>query len=516
MTEPTAPADPPALQDAMERARARSATLDGLRREAAADAEAFWRKTGRRLAWMRSYTKVMDVRWSPDAAASHARWFEDGVLNVAFNCIDRHLPRLADTPAIIFEGEDPGDRRVTTYADLYSHVCRVANVLHRRGVKKGSRVVIHLPEIPELAYAVLACARIGAVYCVVSPETGAGALARAILAMGAVCVVTADEWKRGGEIAPLKHTVDEALASEEGVQTVSSVVVVRRTGADVEMAPERDSFLDDLALRVADECDPEEMNAEDPLFIVPSTDAGGETEWISHASGGWLAWAAFTHEQVFDHGAGDVFWLAGSQNPVSSLAYAIHGVLACGGTTLLCEGPAGAARAADIIRRNGVSVLHADARVLGVLAGAPGDPLAGVRLVAVDGGGLDAAAAVRLSRGPGDSRRPVITVIGRADAGGALLAGRMDEGIAEPAGGAWPLPGIRAELADAAGQVLGGEASGRLCIAAPWPGQARALAGDPGRLAGTRYAQVRGMFATDTACRRDPVGRYRLLAGWTG
>jgi acetyl-CoA synthetase len=447
MTEPAAPATPPlAAEDAVEAAR----------REAAADAEGYWRRQGRRLAWMRPFTQVMDVRWTPSSAggereASHARWYADGVLNVAFNCIDRHLPRLADAPAILFESDDPAASRTVTYADLYSHVCRMANVLARRGVNKGDRVTLMLPAIPELVFAMLACARIGAVHCVMPVGAAAADVARALRLSGSVCVVAADAWMRQGQPVPVKRVLDEALLPEGGVESVSAVLVIRRTGGETDMTEDRDHDYDDLALRVTDEYDPEEMMAEDPLFRVQAVGADGRDEMLEHASGGWLAWAVATHGQLFGAPSAGAVWLAGDPSGIVHHAYGVYAPLAGGGTAVLYEG-------------------------------APGWP-APERLEAIA------------------ERHGVAVVRGLADAGGAAFDAVQEDG-------GLPLPGVAPVLVNADGSVAMGEASGRLCFRTPWPGQARGMPGDAGRFAATRFA-VPGLYATGERWRRDAEGRYR-------
>ncbi len=504
MTEPAAPSIPlvAAALDAAARAQANAAVREQLVRDALSDPAAFWRKQGRRLSWMRSYTRVMDVNWvmpaSGDPKAVGARWFEDGVLNVSFNCIDRHLPRLADTPAIVFEADDAAQGRAITYAELYSHVCRMANVLRRRGVRKGDRVTLHLPAIPEAVFAMLACARIGAVHSVVSGGLPASVLARCIADSGSVCVITADEAMSGGQATPLKRTVDEALQPENGIDSVSTVIVIRHTGAEIDMSDDRDVFYDDLALRVTDECDPEEMNAEDPLFILYTPDPAATPRGVVHASGGYLVWASLTHEIVFDHRPGDIFWCLADPGGITGHTYGVYGPLANGGTTLLVEGaPASldAAHIQDVIARHNVAALYAPASIVRLQAESGPPPL---RLLASFGGPMSADE----SAAPG--LHPTLETWSHTEAGGVLFASLPGK----PGGFAAPLFGVQPVLVDDNGVVLEGPATGHLCIAASWPAQARTFHGDHAHFVDSTLDVFPGLWFTGERRRRDEDGNY--------
>jgi acetyl-CoA synthetase len=277
-----------------------------------ADPEAFWREHGKRLRWMRPYTKVKNVNWdvskTNDPKDLFVKWFEDGTLNVSVNCIDRHLPAKADTTAFIFEGDDPSVSKHITYGELHSHVCRFANVLKEQGVRKGDRVTIYMPMIPEAAYAMLACARIGAIHSVVFGGFSPDSLAGRIEDCGSTCIVTADEGVRGGKPIPLKANVDASLDRLGAKSTVTSVITIKRTGGKIDMQPGRDHWYEDLAAKVSGDCEPEEMSAEDPLFILYTSGSTGKPKGVLHTTGGYLVWASMTHEIVFDYKPGDVFW----------------------------------------------------------------------------------------------------------------------------------------------------------------------------------------------------------------
>src|SRR5438067_10639570 len=297
-----------------------------------ADPDGFWGEQGKRIDWIKPYRKICNASFTGDVSI---RWYEDGTLNASYNCIDRHLATRADQTAILWEGDDPGEDRRVTYRELHESVCRLANALKAKGVKKGDRVTIYLPMIPEAAVAMLACARIGAVHSVVFGGFSPDSLAGRIQDCGSRIVITADEGLRGGKTVPLKRNVDEAL---QACPDVTSVIVVRRTKADVPMTAGRDEFSSDLKTTVGDECDPEPMNAEDPLFILYTSGSTGKPKGVLHTTGGYLAWAAYTHEIVFDYRPGEVFWCTADVGWVTGHSYVVYGPLANGATSLIFEG----------------------------------------------------------------------------------------------------------------------------------------------------------------------------------
>ena len=301
--------------------------------ESVADPEAFWRKEGERITWMKPYTKVKNVSY--DAANLSIKWFEDGTLNASANCIDRHLPEKKDQTAIIWEGDDPKDDKKITYGELHTEVCRFANVLKAQGAKKGDRVTIYMPMIPEAAYAMLACTRIGAVHSVVFGGFSPDSLAGRISDCDSTIVITADEGVRGGRPIPLKKNTDEALSQ---CPDVSSVIVVKRTGGDISMTDGRDVWYHDEAAKVSTDCPPEEMNAEDPLFILYTSGSTGKPKGVLHTTGGYMVYTSMTHEYVFDYKPGDIYWCTADVGWVTGHSYIVYGPLANGATTLMFEG----------------------------------------------------------------------------------------------------------------------------------------------------------------------------------
>jgi acetyl-CoA synthetase len=315
------------------RAHMTTAGYEAAVREVEAQPDAYWRKVGERLDWIKPFTEVKDVSFNRDDF--RIRWFADGVLNVSVNCLDRHLPQRADEIAIIWESDDPEVYDTLTYAQLLAEVCRMANVLKARGVRKGDRVTIYLPMIPQAAVAMLACARIGAVHSVVFGGFSPDSLAGRIQDCDSKIVITADEGMRGGKIVPLKRNVDEAL---KDCPSVTDVVVVRRTKADVPMTPGRDAYYGELKKDVSDQCEPEPMNAEDPLFILYTSGSTGKPKGVLHTTGGYLAWAAHTHELVFDYRPGEIFFCTADVGWVTGHSYIVYGPLANAATTLIFEG----------------------------------------------------------------------------------------------------------------------------------------------------------------------------------
>lgn len=484
------------------------------------DPEAFWRAQGKRLRWSRPYTKVKNVNWDISATGNpedlSIRWFEDGVLNVSANCIDRHLPARADATAIIFEGDDPSVSRHISYSELYSHVCRFANVLKARGVGRGDRVTIYMPMIPEAAYAMLACARIGAVHSVVFGGFSPEALAGRILDCASVCVVTADEGVRGGRISPMKRNVDEALSSERGVSSVSSVIVVRRTGADISMTPGRDVYYEDEARLVSDDCSPEDMSAEDPLFILYTSGSTGKPKGVLHTSGGYLVWASLTHEVVFDYRQGEVFWCSADVGWVTGHSYIIYGPLANGATTVMFEGiPTwpDASRFWKTVDKHKVNIFYTAPTAIRSLMGA-GDEFvtstsrASLRLLGSVGEPINPEAWEWYHRVVGERRCPIVDTWWQTETGATMMTPLPGAHALKPGSAARPFFGVRPQLVDDKGLVLEGATTGNLCILESWPGQARTLYGDHKRFVDAYFSTYPGKYFTGDGCRRDEDGYY--------
>ncbi len=487
---------------------------------ALADPEKFWAKAGRRLRWSRPYQTVKNVNWDISRSGNpddlQIRWFEDGELNVCANCVDRHLPAKADTTAIIFEGDEPGQSRHITYAELYSHVCRFANVLKARGVSKGDRVTIYMPMIPEAAYAMLACARIGAVHSVVFGGFSPDALAGRIADCGSDCVITADEGVRGGRITKLKDNVDDALQPENKVGKVHTVIVVKRTGADVDMHEDRDVYYDDIASTVSDECPPEEMNAEDPLFILYTSGSTGKPKGVLHTSGGYLVWASFTHEYVFDYKPGDIYWCTADVGWVTGHSYIVYGPLANGATTLMFEGVPtypDASRFWQVVDDHKVNTFYTAPTALRALMGAGDDFVTktsrkSLRLLGSVGEPINPEAWEWYHRVVGDGRCPIVDTWWQTETGGIMISPLPGATALKPGSATKPLPGVVPQLVDPDGKVLSGATSGNLCIADSWPGQMRTVYGDHKRFVETYFTAYPGKYFTGDGCRRDEDGYY--------
>ncbi|MDP3495344.1 MAG: acetate--CoA ligase [Hyphomonadaceae bacterium] len=485
-----------------------------------ADPEAFWRQHGKRLRWMRPYTKVKDVNWdiskTNDPKDLHVRWFEDGTLNVSANCIDRHLPQKADVTAIVFEGDDPSVSKHITYAELYSHVCRFANVLKEQGVKKGDRVTIYMPMIPEAAYAMLACARIGAVHSIVFGGFSPDSLAGRIEDCGSTCIITADEGVRGGKPIPLKVNVDASLDRLGANSPVKSVIVVKRTGGKVAMTAGRDHWYEELAKTVSDDCEPEEMSAEDPLFILYTSGSTGKPKGVLHTTGGYLVWASMTHEIVFDYKPGEVFWCTADIGWVTGHSYVVYGPLANGATTLMFEGiPTwpDASRFWKTVDKHKVSIFYTAPTALRSLMGA-GDEFVtsssrkSLRLIGSVGEPINPEAWEWYYRVVGETRCPIVDTWWQTETGATLMTPLPGAHALKPGSAAKPFFSIRPELVDDKGTVLEGAAAGNLCILDSWPGQMRTVYGDHQRFVDTYFRTYPGKYFTGDGCRRDEDGYY--------
>ena len=484
-----------------------------LRRRAEADPSAVFGEAALRLDWITPFTQVKDVSF--DAADLHIRWFADGVLNACVNCVDRWLPTRADETAIVFEGDEPGTGERISFRELHRRVSRMANVLKARGVAKGDRVTLYLPMTPEAAVAMLACARIGAVHSVVFGGFSPEALAGRIADCGSRLVVTADEGVRGGKTVPLKANVDKAVDGS-GVDTV---IVMRRTGADVAMTPGRDHAYADLDREVSDDCPPEPMGAEDPLFILYTSGSTGKPKGVLHTTGGYLFWAAWTHETVFRHRAGEVFWCTADVGWVTGHSYVVYGPLANGGTTLMFEGVPtwpDASRSWRVIDAHRVNVFYTAPTAIRALmkegdAPLEGADLSSLRLLGTVGEPINPEAWRWYHDKVGRGRLPIADTWWQTETGGVMIS-PVPGGVPDPPPGSatLPLPGVRAQLVDGEHRVLEGEAhgdvSGELVIADSWPGQMRTVWGDHARFVQTYFVQHPGKYTTGDGARRDADG----------
>jgi acetyl-CoA synthetase len=478
---------------------------------ARADPDAFWLEQAGRLDWIKAPRKAGE--WSFDEADFGIRWFADGVLNVAANCLDRHLAERGDTTAIIWEPDEPSEQpRHFTYREVHGEVCRFANVLKAQGVAKGDRVTIYMPMIPEAAFAVLACARIGAIHSVVFGGFSPEAIAGRIVDCDSRVVVTADEGRRGGKRIPLKANVDAAV---QRAPSVERVVVVRATGADVPMGP-LDIWYHEAAGLVAADCPPEPMNAEDPLFVLYTSGSTGKPKGVLHTSAGYLLWVSLTHEWCFDYRPGEVFWCAADIGWVTGHSYILYGPLANGATTLMYEGLPNwpdASRIWQVVDRHQVNTLFTAPTALRALMKDGDEPVkrtsrASLRLLGSVGEPINPEAWRWYHEVAGDGRCPIVDAWWQTETGGIMISPLPGATALKPGSATRPLPGVDPQLVDETGRVLEGATSGNLVLTQSWPGQMRTVWGDHDRFFQTYFTTYPGTYFTGDGCRRDEDGYY--------
>lgn len=477
-----------------------------------ADPDGFWSEMGQRIDWIKPFSRVKNTSYAPDNVS--IRWYEDGTLNVAANCIDRHLETRGDEIAIIWEGDDPTTDEKITYRQLHERVSRFANVLKAHGVEKGDRVTIYLPMIPEAAYAMLACARIGAVHSVVFAGFSPDSLAGRIEDARSSVLITADEGVRGGKTVPLKKNADEAI--ERLGTSDQKVLVVRRTGNPVDWVEGRDHWMHDELPKVSADCPPVEVNAEDPLFILYTSGSTGKPKGVQHTSGGYLVYASLTHQYVFDYHQGDIYWCTADVGWVTGHSYILYGPLANGGTTIMFEGvptyPT-ASRFWDVCDKWEVNTFYTAPTAVRALMGA-GDELvkrtsrASLRLLGSVGEPINPEAWDWYHRVVGDSRCPIVDTWWQTETGGILITPLPGATDLKPGSATRPFFGVKPALVDDKGQILEGAAQGNLVILDSWPGQARTLFGDHERFVQTYFTTYPGMYFTGDGCRRDEDGYY--------
>jgi acetyl-CoA synthetase len=493
------------------RAHMSAAGYEAAVRRVEEDPQGYWSDVARRLDWIKPFTTAKDVSF--DREDFHIRWYADGVLNACVNCLDRHLPTRADDVAIIWEGDDPADSRKITYREAFEAVCRMANVLKAHGVARGDRVTIYLPMIPEAAYAMLACARIGAVHSVVFGGFSPDSIAGRIQDCQSTFVITADEGLRGGRIVPLKQNVDLALLQCPDVETV---LVVKRTGGPVLMRPGRDLHYEEEAAKVSADCLPEPMGAEDPLFILYTSGSTGKPKGVLHTTGGYLTWASHTHDLVFDYRPGEVFWCTADVGWVTGHSYIVYGPLANGATTLIFEGVPNyptVSRFWEVIDKHKVDTFYTAPTALRALMRDGDEPVkrtsrASLRLLGTVGEPINPEAWLWYHRVVGDGRCPIVDTWWQTETGGALVAPLPGATALKPGSATKPLPGVKLQLVDADGKVLEGATSGNLCITDSWPGQMRTVYGDHERFIATYFSTYPGKYFTGDGCRRDEDGYY--------
>jgi len=479
------------------------------------DPDGFWAEHGQRLDWIEPFTKVKNASFAPDNVS--IKWFEDGVLNVAYNCIDRHLPQRADQVAIIWEGDDPSEHRHITYQELHDEVCRFANIMRGRNVAKGDRVTIYMPMIPEAAYAMLACARLGAVHSIVFGGFSPDSLAGRILDAQSNFIITADEGVRGGKKIPLKANTDAAIAKAAlAGHTVDHVVVVRRTGGKVEMDPVRDVWHHEAVKVVTAECPCEPMNAEDPLFILYTSGSTGKPKGVLHTTGGYLVYVAMTHQYVFDYHEGDIYWCTADVGWVTGHSYVIYGPLANGATTVMFDGVPtypDYSRNWDVIDKHKITIFYTAPTAIRALMQAGDEAVtktsrASLRLLGSVGEPINPEAWEWYHRVVGDGRCPIVDTWWQTETGGILISPLPGATALKPGSATVPFFGCVPQIVDADGSVLDGVATGNLCIAESWPGQMRTVYGDHDRFVETYFKTYPGKYFTGDGCRRDEDGYY--------
>ncbi len=478
--------------------------------ESIRDPDKFWGEQAKRLKWMKFPTKVKNTTFNDDVSI---RWFEDGTLNVSQNCIDRHLPLRATQTAIIWEGDSPSEKRHITYAELHDEVCRFANVLKAHGVKKGDRVTIYMPMIPEAAYAMLACTRIGAIHSVVFGGFSPDSLKDRILDCKADVLITADEGVRGGRKVPLKANVDEALKS---CPNVTSVIVARRTGGKIAWVEGRDHWYHEECSKVSTDCPPEEMNAEDPLFILYTSGSTGKPKGVLHTTGGYLLHATLSHQVVFDYHEGEVFWCTADVGWITGHSYVVYGPLANGATTLMFEGVPhypDSSRFWQVCDRHKVNIFYTAPTAIRALMRDGDDPVTctsrkSLRILGTVGEPINPEAWLWYYRVVGEERCPVIDTWWQTETGGHMITPLPGATNLKPGSATFPFFGVRPEIVDAEGNILEGACEGHLCIADSWPGQARTVYGDHERFKQTYFSTHKGKYFTGDGCRRDSDGYY--------
>ena len=482
-----------------------------LHEAAAADPDGFWRDQAQRLDWIRPFTKVDESSF--DEADFGISWFADGQLNVSANCVDRHLEERGDQAAIIWQGDNPSENRIITYRELHAETCRFANVLKAQGVRRGDRVTLYLPMIPEAAFAMLACTRIGAVHSIVFAGFSPDSLASRIRDCDSRLVITADEGVRGGKSVPLKANVDAALTH---CTSVDHVLVVRRTGADIPMQAGRDLFYEDAVALVDSDCPAEAMGAEDPLFILYTSGSTGTPKGVLHSTGGYLLWAAMTHEYVFDYRPGEVYWCTADIGWVTGHSYVVYGPLANGATTLMFEGVPNYpdhSRFWQICDQWNVSIFYTAPTALRALM-REGDEYvkaasrSSLRILGSVGEPINPEAWEWYHRVVGDARCPIVDTWWQTETGGILIAPLPGATDLKPGSATKPFFGVYPLLVDAEGKELEGATEGNLCIAKSWPGQMRTVYGDHERFFQTYFTTYPGRYFTGDGARRDQDGYY--------
>ena len=473
--------------------------------------EKFWADEGKRIHWFKPYTKVKDVIYSTKKVS--IKWFYDGTTNVSYNCIDRHLPKRAKQTAIIFEGDDPKESKNITYQELSDEVCKLANGLKEIGVNKGDRVTIYMPMVPEGVYAMLACARIGAIHSVVFGGFSPDSIVNRILDCKSEFVITADEGLRGQKVIPLKKNIDEALKK---CPNVKKCIVLKRTGGNVPFDTKREVWYHDLTSKMSTTCKPEEMNAEDPLFILYTSGSTGKPKGALHTTGGYLVYASMTHQYIFDYKDGDIYWCTADIGWVTGHSYIVYGPLSNGATTLVFEGVPSypdASRFWQVIDKHKVNIFYTAPTALRALM-REGDAMVkktsrkSLKLLGSVGEPINPEAWIWYHKVVGDSRCPIVDTWWQTETGGILIAPQPGAIDLKPGSATKPFYGIKPSVVDEKGVELKGACEGRLCMSDSWPGQMRTVYGDHQRFIDTYFSQHDGKYFTGDGCKRDEDGYY--------
>ena len=488
-----------------------NAGYEAMYADSIADPDAFWAEHGKRIDWITPYSQVSDVSYN--AKDLHIRWFADGTLNAAANCLDRHLATRGSQTAIIWEGDDPADSRHISYAELHEEVCKFANVLKAEGAKKGDRITIYMPMIPEATVAMLACARIGAVHSVVFGGFSPDALAGRIQDCESNMVITADEGLRGGKPVPLKANTDAAL---ESCPDCSKVVVVRRTGGDITWVEGRDVWYHEAMESASSDCPPEEMNAEDPMFILYTSGSTGKPKGVLHTTGGYMVYASMTHQYVFDYKDGDVYWCTADVGWVTGHSYIVYGPLANGATTLMFEGVPtypNSSRFWQVVEKHKVNIFYTAPTAIRALMREGDAPVTGcdrssLRLLGSVGEPINPEAWMWYHDVVGEGRCPIVDTWWQTETGGILITPLPGATTTKPGSATRPFFGIMPILVDGENSELEGAVDGNLCIARSWPGQMRTVYGDHQRFIETYFTTFPGRYFSGDGARRDEDGYF--------
>jgi acetyl-CoA synthetase len=474
------------------------------------DPEGFWGEQGKRIDWIKPYTQIKDSSFEGDV---HIKWFHDGTLNASYNCLDRHLETRGDQTAIIWEGDDPSVDRHISYRELHEEVCRFANVLKKCGVEKGDRVTIYLSMVPELAFAMLACARIGAIHSIVFGGFSPDSLAGRIQDADCKVVITSDEGVRGGRPIPLKANTDAAV---EKCPSVETMIVVRRTGGEVAWKEGRDHWYHELAAEVDAECAPEEMAAEDPMFILYTSGSTGMPKGVLHTTGGYMVYTSMTHQYVFDYHDGEIYWCTADIGWVTGHSYIIYGPLANGATTLMFEGVPNypdASRFWQVCDKHQVNTIYTAPTAIRALMREGDGPVKktsreSLRLLGTVGEPINPEAWMWYHEVVGETRCPIVDTWWQTETGGILITPLPGATSLKPGSATRPFFGIQPLLVDADGNEIEGAGQGNLCIRDSWPGMMRTVYGDHPRFIETYFSAYKGLYFTGDGCRRDEDGYY--------